>query len=78
MVSALYLKSFRHKFVVYRAFQVSSFPGWVLKTFLCCDNRAKEPPGKGGFHRNKKFDEYSPLEDDYGMDTVSFEKKLLD
>ena len=30
------------------------FPGLVLKTFMCCDNEAKQPPGKCELHRNKK------------------------
>ena len=31
------------------------FTGLILKTFLCCYNRAKRPPGKCELHRNIKF-----------------------
>ena len=39
------------------------FTGLIFKTFLCCDNGAKQPPGKCELYGNIKFDEKNPFGD---------------
>ena len=50
------------------------FPRLVFKTFLFCDNGAKQPPGKYELHRIKCLTNKVRWEDTTRMDTVSFKK----
>jgi len=36
---------------------MSKVSALFLESIPCCDNGTKQPPGKGGKHGNKKFDE---------------------
>ena len=59
-VSALYLESLRPKLLCIghpKSPKCPIVPRFVLKTFLCCDNGAKQPPRKCELHKYKKFDE---------------------